>query len=108
MSERRTLTHKEWLAEAERRLGLDINRWRFVCPSCGYVTSVDRWRLAGAPEGNVAYSCIGRSIGTTKRLGAKVGPCDYAGGGLFRLNPVDVVLENGNTRQTFEFAEEPS
>ena len=102
---KRTITRKEWIAEAERRFGLDPMDWKFVCPSCGYVASAEDWKQAGANEGMVAFSCVGRNLGSAENIGTKNGPCSYAGGGLFRLNPVDVILENGNTRQTFEFAE---
>jgi hypothetical protein len=81
------MTHAEWIAEAERRFGMDAKTWRFVCPSCKHVASVQDWKDAGAGEGEVAFSCT------------------YAGGGLFRLNPVQVKMPDGNVRQTFAFAE---
>lgn len=55
-----TMTHAEWLAEATRRFGDDPMAWKFVCPSCGHIASVQDWKDAGAPEGAVAFSCIGR------------------------------------------------
>lgn len=106
-----TITHAEWTAEAKRRFGDDPMAWRFVCPSCGHVASVKDWRDAGAPEGAVAFSCIGRYTGDPKSATDKAfkqgcGPCNYTGGGLFRLNPVQVVLEaDGETIPTFAFAE---
>jgi len=105
VSNRRTVTNKEWLAEAECRFGPHPDLWRFVCPSCGHIASVGEWKDAGATEGEIAFSCIGRNLGSMKELGAKKGPCNYAGGGLFRLNPVTVVFFDGHERETFEFAE---
>ncbi len=100
-----TMTHEEWLAEAELRFGKDPMEWRFVCPSCGYVAKVRDWKEAGAREGEVAFSCIGRRTGSTQKMFSEDGgPCNYAGGGLFRLNPVNVV-KDGKTHSVFAFAE---
>ena len=87
-----TLTHDEWLTEAKRRFGDDPMDWRFVCPSCGHIASVKDWKDAGAAEGEVAFSCVGRHLGadSSKTFKKEGGPCNYAGGGLFKLNPVSV------------------
>lgn len=107
MSERRRMTHVEWLAEAQTRFGADSAKWRFVCPCCGHVASVAEWKAAGASEGEVAFSCIGRRTGAKREaLGEGDGPCNYAGGGLFQLNPVTVDFGAG-THKVFAFAEEP-
>jgi hypothetical protein len=111
-----TMTHTEWLAEAKRRFGDDPMAWKFVCPSCGHVASVKDWKDAGAPEGAVAFSCVGRYIGDDvddkiardKAFRNSGGPCNYAGGGLFRLNPVAVDFEEGKEpMQVFAFADVP-
>jgi hypothetical protein len=98
-----TMTRDEWLAEAERRFGPDPMNWRFVCPVCKHVASVADWRDAGAPEGAVAYSCVGRWLAESSDAFTEgsPGPCNYAGGGLFRLNPIEV-----DGRGVFDFAEE--
>lgn len=95
------MTHFEWFAEGERLFGPGIMQWRFVCPSCGHIASVQDWKDAGAPEGAVAFSCIGRYLPERSEAfgGQGSGPCNYTGGGLIRLNPVDV-----EGRQTFAFA----
>lgn len=96
----------EWNAEAIRRFGADNRKWKFVCPSCGHVISVEDYMKAGAPEAAVAYSCIGRYL--EKRSEAfhmGQGPCNYAGGGLFRINPVTIVLPGGANSYVFDFAE---
>ena len=52
----------------------------------------------------MAFSCIGRTIGAKGKTFARAGgPCDYAGGGLIRLNPVAVELD-GKVHQVFAFA----
>ena len=107
MSERR-LTHTEWLAEAKQRFGSQSGKWRFVCPSCKVETTVDEWQAAGAPEGAVAFSCIGRFTGgegTMDQGKAPKQPCNYTGGGLFKLNPVEVTDDGGVKHMLFEFAE---
>lgn len=106
-SEQRVLmTHDEWVAEASRRFGSDPMNWRFVCPSCGHVAAVADWKAAGAPEYAVAFSCVGRWAGggASQAFTGQVGPCCYAGGGLFRLNPV-TVEKDGKTINVFAFAE---
>ncbi|MBK6616387.1 VVA0879 family protein [Ottowia sp.] len=110
----RSISHAEWLAEAERLFGPNPLKWRFVCPSCGHVASVEDWKSAGASEGEVAFSCVGRHS-TEEHKAAKAvfgrqgGPCNYAGGGLFKLNPVAVDFgDNEGPRMTFEFAPAPT
>jgi len=110
MSDFRTLTHAEWMAEGTRRFGPDYDKWRFVCPVCGFVASVQDWKDVGHPDA-VAFSCIGRwrkdgidalTDGLHKGMGR---PCNYAGGGLFKLNPVTVVFDDGIEHRAFEFAD---
>ena len=100
-------TYDEWRAEGEWRFGPDQMQWRFVCPSCGHVTTVADWKAAGAPLGAVAFSCVGRWLGADdgKTFEGNGGPCTYAGGGLFGLNPVAVAVQ-GRERRVFDFAPE--
>jgi hypothetical protein len=84
------MQREEWEAEGARRFGPDRMTWKFVCPSCGHVASAADWRNAGAPSGAVAFSCVGRWLKNPKRMGERPGPCNYAGGGLFAINPLDV------------------
>jgi len=95
------MTREEFQSEAVRRFGPDPMGWAFVCPACEHIATVQDWKNAGASEGEVAFSCVGRHIeGSRKAFGGDgPGPCDYAGGGLFGLNPLDV-----EGRPTFAFA----
>jgi hypothetical protein len=95
------MTLDEWHATGEQLFGPDIMQWKFVCPSCGHVASVQDYKDAGAPEGAVAFSCVGRYLPKRSEAfgGNGSGPCNYAGGGLIGLNPVDVA-----GRRTFAFA----
>ena len=102
----RTLTITEWREEAAARFGTEQAGWRFVCPCCGHIASIQDWKDAGAPEGAIAFSCVGRWAGAKRAAieGTGPGPCNYAGGGLFNLNPVTVLQGEGKHR-VFEFAE---
>ena len=104
VTDRQVMSHAEWLAEGERRFGPDMDKWKFVCPSCGCVASVADWkRLDGVDM--IAFSCVGRLTASPKELFDKTGgPCNYAGGGLFRLNPIIVVLDDGSKHECFAFA----
>jgi hypothetical protein len=102
-----TMTIEEWKADGARLFGADTSAWKFVCPSCGYVATVKDWKDAKAPEGAVGFSCVGRWRGadgqnTFKRKGGE--PCNYTGGGLFKLNPITVIAEDGAEHQVFDFA----
>lgn len=101
------MTHAEWIAEAEKRFGKDPLKWKFVCPSCGHVASVEDWKAAGAPSTAAAFSCVGRWLKVAKDAFTNKGkgPCNYAGGGLFRINPVVVMFPDGTEHQAFAFAE---
>lgn len=86
------MMREEWEAEGVRRFGEDRMLWAFVCPVCGHVATVQDYKDAGAPSGAVGFSCVGRWAGPKRRAigGEGPGPCDYAGGGLFMLNPLEV------------------
>lgn len=105
-NEKRLITKQDWEREGDKLFGLNPLDWKFVCPSCGHVASVADWRESGAPEGAIAFSCIGRWTGSKKELGEKPGPCNYAGGGLFGLNPITVFDEDGKEHDVFDFARE--
>jgi len=90
-----------WEERGRILFGADRMKWRFKCPVCGYVATAIDWIDAGASENAIAFSCVGR-------WQSGVG-CDYAGGGLFRLNPIHVVvgeLGKAYVRETFAFADE--
>ena len=97
-------TVEAWKDTARNLFGDDPASWAFVCPVCGHVATVLDWKLAGAPEGAVAFSCVGRWTGEGGEMGDGKQPCNYSGGGLFRLNPVTVVDWDGQERGVFAFA----
>lgn len=105
--DRQLFSYVDWHREGIRRFGADMLDWKFICPSCGVVTSVREWKDAGARENAAAFSCIGRYTGSAKTIFDKTGgPCNYTGGGLLGLNPVRVVFPNGKHIDCFRFADE--
>lgn len=100
------MTHAEWKAEAIRRFGTDPMKWKFVCPVCGHVASVQDWEDVKAFE-SAGFSCVGRYLPKARQAFEEKGPgpCNYAGGGLFRLNPTEVTTEDGKISHVFAFAD---
>jgi len=106
---------KEWLQEGERLFGPDKKQWKFKCPNCGHIQSIQDFielREKGICDidGNTAYfSCIGRfdtripenKIGT---ISDKKSPCNYTNGGLFCFAKTFVIDEQGKKHAVFEFA----
>lgn len=100
------ITIADWRAKAVRLFGADPLQWRFVCPVCNHIASVQEWKDAGAPAECAGFSCVGRWMpGSRQAFDKGAGPCTYAGGGLFRLNPIKVILEDGKTVDVFAFDE---
>lgn len=93
-------THDEWIAEARRRFGSNRKKWKFVCPRCGHVQSVQQLLDANHPERLIAFACIGRSLAETPRINRGEGPCLYEDGSL---NPVTVKYPR-ITKRMFDFA----
>ena len=100
------MTHAEWVAEGKRRFGPHTHKWQFVCPACGHVASVQDWQDADAPETAVAFSCVGRWTEAKRQAfgGDGPGPCNYAGGGLFAINPI-AVEKDGKIHRVFDFSD---
>ena len=106
MKEQRILSEAEWREEGVKKFGPDTSKWRFVCPTSGHLATPEDWRAVKAPHKSIAFSCVGGWMPeSTATLGEKgKGPCNYAGGGLFRLNPV-LVKTGAVEHQMFDFAD---
>jgi len=104
------VTLAEWHQQAELEHGKDRMKWRFKCPSCGHEAAVEEWKAAGAPQGAVAFSCLGRYMGEPSKAAEAAfkrqgGPCNYTSGGLFVINTLMVRMEDGTESPAFEVAE---
>lgn len=103
------LTYEEWVQEGTKRYGPDKKIWKFKCPNCGYIQTYNDFLKEGSSkeeaQGMIGFSCIGRIMKNCKgELGNKKQPCNYAGGGLFKLNPI-IITENGKEQGYFDFEE---
>lgn len=99
---------EEWKAEATRRFGPDMLKWRFRCPMCGHVASVQDFKDAGAKSPSCAYQeCLGRYTGKgTPKKGDSSG-CNWAAYGLFGI-PAEhdiVVVAPGDQVDVYPFAD---
>ena len=101
----REVSLSDWHEEGRVRFGSDKMDFAWKCPSCGVkITSREYMRL-GAPSGALAFSCIGRYAkdGPVGEIGGDIQPCNYAGGGLFGLNPVRVLCPGDKTVDVMEW-----
>ena len=103
---------KEWLAEGRELFGRDILKWKFRCPMCGHVASVQDFKDAGAEDPNDSFQeCIGRYRGAGAPSAPDGNPdgCNWAAYGLFGI-PNDkgrlVMAEDGKVLEVFDFARE--
>lgn len=85
-------------SHAKSLFGDDSKKWRFVCPVCKHSQSVQDYKDAGATEGMVGFSCIGRALEGSRDAfrGEGDGPCNYTSGGLFNVSPISVIIEGEN------------
>lgn len=114
-----TMTQDEFLAEAKRRFGENVREWKFVCPMCGTIQSVQQLldavlKLGGKKDdvhGYIGFSCIGRFTRqgdagiAAKNRGEKWDKgCNWTLGGLFQCHTLEVTMPEGGHRPTFELA----
>ena len=106
-------TREEWRSEGARLFGESTRAWRFVCPSCGHHQTISDMFEAEMPSSAIAFSCVGRwreDDGDTPVVGMNEPDqglgCNYAGGGLFQINPRLIVLQDGVEHHIFDFAPE--
>lgn len=104
-TEKIKMTLEQYLAMGATLFGENKLNWRVVCPGCGHVASIKDYQEAGAPEGAVGFSCIGRFLDDCRDWlgGSGSGPCNYTGGGLININPIHITDHDA---YLFAFAEE--
>lgn len=57
---------EEWKAEATRRFGPDMLKWRFRCPMCGHVASVQDFK---GRRGKISELRLQECLGPVHRQG---------------------------------------
>ena len=97
----RTITREEWMLEGKKLFGDNSYKWKFRCPKCGNVQSMQDLIKAGLFDADtrVYSSCIGRPSSCGVRI-----KCGWTLGGLFQLHKTEVLKENGEKTPVFEFA----
>ena len=104
------ITHKEWLAEAEAKFGKDPKGWKFICPVCKTVQSIQDFLDLGVDketiQGQIGFSCIGRqkNSGPWKKKDKPGKGCDWTLGGLFQFHTLEIQTDDGKSHPQFEFA----
>lgn len=110
-----TIAYKTWVEEAKKRYK-SSKEIRLRCPVCGHVATVAEYDEAGAPDGAIGFSCIGRWLKDDTKVREAFGnhskqkfpgPCNYTGGGLIGLNPIRVIFDDGSASTFFDFADDP-
>jgi hypothetical protein len=104
------LTLEEWTKQGEQLFGKDKKQWKFICPSCGNIQTIQDF--IDLKENGVSidpqtafFSCIGRFIENNKgTMFNDKSPCNYTNGGLINLSEVKVIDDEENEHYVFEFA----
>lgn len=102
-------SNEEWIKKGTKLFGGDKRKWKFKCPSCGNVQTMQDFIDLDVehPEKYVHFSCIGRFMPESKgTIYNKLSPCNYTNGGLFNLAKVLVIDPDGTKHSVFEFAKE--
>lgn len=96
------MNKEQWLTLGQTLFGQDKMQWKFKCPCCGHIASVQDYKKAGAPSSAAGFSCVGRWMPVCKDAfddkDKRNIPCNYSGGGLLNINPVIV-----DDHKVFEF-----
>jgi hypothetical protein len=107
MAEIIIMTKEEWLEKGKELFGDDFFSWKFRCPNCGHIQSIEDFRQykdQGANPNSAYQVCIGRFMdGDIGELGDGKSPCNYAACGLICLAPI-IVIDGKTETKAFEFA----
>ena len=92
------MMYDEWKKKLNERFGENPMNWKFKCPNCGNIQSLQDFvnaRIDNA-EGKFYYSCIGRYV--------KDKGCNWTLGGLFQIHKT-AIFKDGVVVPVFEMAE---
>ena len=100
-------TLKEWQEEAKRLFGDNAKQWKFKCPACGHVASVQDFLNVGADANSAYQECIGRHTGKGSPKKGDTSGCNWAAYGLFKTmgKGRTVIADDGTKVEVFDFAE---
>ena len=106
------MTVKEWREIGEKLYGPDPKGWKFRCPSCGGVQTIQDFEAIEGFTGDASrfayFSCIGRMLPKcSQAFDDGPPPCNYTTGGLINISPLYVIDEEGKERPAFAFAGMP-
>lgn len=114
LAERRTMersgfkkdTLADWLTEGKETFGEDFSQWRFICPACGHIQTVQDFTDIGASANNAYQECIGRCTGKGSPKKGDTSGCNWAAYGLFGTLGKGriVVTDDGTEVEVFQFA----
>lgn len=102
-----TSTLEEWMQEGKARFGDDFKQWKFVCPACGHIQTVQDFKDVGADANSAYQECIGRHTGKGSAVKGDTSGCNWAAYGLFgTLGKGRVVIaDDGKEVEVFQFVE---
>lgn len=101
-------TLKEWREKGESLFGKDLKTWKFICPACGNVSSIQDFINLGQNKEsawNCAYNeCIGRYTNAGSPQEDKK-PCNWAAYGFLKTlgKGVIIEIEEGKEIEIFDF-----
>lgn len=100
---------EEWKAEGHRRFGDNILDFKFKCPMCGHVASVQDFKDLGVDDpANCAYSeCIGRYTGKGSPNDADSLGCNWCSYGFLGIpkGGVIVIDDQGEKSYIYDYAD---
>lgn len=82
----RSIAIKDWDLEGTKRYGINRKKWRFRCPNCGDVVTVECMKTK---------TCF---------IPLQDCPCGWKGNGG---NPITVIVSINNHHNIFDFADDP-
>lgn len=91
-----------WKEKARKLFGENVFAWKFECPQCKYVQSVQQCLTAGMRMDQIAVHCVGGFIKMRRSNGVALHGCDYSPGELFDVNPIHI---EGREQNVFRFAQ---
>lgn len=95
----KTLTFPEWQKKAIDLYGEDIKKWKFRCPACKEIQTLQDFIDHNIPDPDTLFyfSCIGRWV--------EGRGCNWTLGGLFPIHQTEVIDELGQEHPVMEFAD---